>query len=101
MDLIDISLYASYILMVVSFMAAVLAPIFKAIDDPDSIKKSMISFGIILGVFLVCFLLSDSTSKGVSPLVSKVIGASIFSTYIFGVLAIGGIIYFEISNALK
>ncbi len=101
MDLIDISLYASYLLVIVSALAAILAPVFKAIDDPQSIKKSAISFGIMIVVFLVCYLLADPNAQGVTQFGSKVIGASITSMYIFGILAVVGIVYYEVSNALK
>lgn len=101
MDLIDISLYASYLLVIVSVLGAILAPVFKAIDDPESIKKSVISFGIIIIIFLICFFLADPNAQGVTPLGSKIIGASITSMYIFGILAVIGIVYYEVSNALK
>lgn len=101
MDLIDIGLFASYLLIIVCALAAVVLPLAQALGDPQSLIKSGIGVGVVLVIFLVSYLIADPNTPGVSTGISKTVGGGIITTYIFIFAAIGGIIYTEFSKMIK
>lgn len=102
MDIIDVGLYASYILIVLSALAAVIIPLAQSMGDPQSLVKSGIGLGALLVVFLIGYLLAGSeATPGVTESTSKLVGGAIISMYIFFFLALGGIVYTEVSKLIK
>jgi len=102
MDFIDISLYAGYLLVGVSALVAIAMPLIQSLDDPKSLLKSGIGIALLLVVFLVSYAMADGTVVGeATEGTSKMVGAGLFTTYVFFFGAIGGIIYTEISKILN
>lgn len=101
MDIIDVGLVLSYVLIAVSTLAAILIPLAQSLGDPQSLVKSGIGLGAVVVVFLVGYVLADSNSPGATETTSKLVGAGIISMYIFFAIAVVGIVYTEISKLIK
>ncbi len=103
MDIIDVGLFLSYILILVCALAAVLIPLAQSFGDPKSLVKSGLGVGALVVVFLISYLVAGSETNGadITEGTSKLVGAGIISMYIFFFLALGGIVYTEISKFLK
>ncbi|MFT6866114.1 MAG: hypothetical protein ACJA08_000941 [Cyclobacteriaceae bacterium] len=101
MDIIDIGLFASYVLIALCTIAAIVIPIVQSFDDPQSLVKSGIGLGFVLVVFLIGYILADSESATASEGTAKLVGAGIISMYILLFLALAGIVYTEISKMIK
>lgn len=101
MDIIDVGLFASYILIVLCALAAVIIPLIQSMDNPQSLVKAGIGLGVVIVVFLIGYILADPDSPGVTATTSKMVGAGIISMYIFFFLALAGIVYTEISKMIN
>ena len=65
MDIIDVGLYASYLLIVLCAIAAIVIPLAQSFGDPQSLVKSGIGLGVILVVFLVSYGIADSSTSSI------------------------------------
>jgi len=101
MSLIDVGLYAGYLLVGLCTLIAVVMPLIQSFDDPKSLTKSAIGVVAIVVIFGVGYALSDANAPGTTAATSKFVGAGLISTYIFFGGAILGIIYTEISKIIK
>jgi len=107
MDSIDIGLYISFILLAVASASSVVMPLLHAIKHPAGMVKSLLGIGGLVVLFIVAYSLSGSelSSKaialGVDESGSKMIGAGLILFYFVLLLSIVGVIYSEISKALK
>lgn len=107
MDTIDIALFISYGLTILAAAAAIIFPIVNSISQPQTLIKSGIGLGAILVVFLLSWAISgNEVSKeyaefGVQEGLSKFIGGLLIMMYALIALALGGIVYTEISKAVK
>jgi hypothetical protein len=106
-SLISAGMWVFYILLIGSVAAAILMPLASAIKTPEVFKKSLVGVGALVVLFVVSYAISGSdvsavhAAKGITPETSKMIGAGLTLFYfaLFG--SIIGIIYSEISKALK
>ena len=101
MDIVDIGLFASYILIFLCTISAIIIPIVQSFGNPESLIKSGIGLGAVLVVFVIGYIAADGQSDEASETTAKLVGAGIISMYIFMVLAIVGIVYTEISKMIK
>ncbi|MBR08454.1 MAG: hypothetical protein CMP48_12350 [Rickettsiales bacterium] len=103
MDIIDVGLYASYLLIALCAVAAIVIPLAQSFGDPQSLVKSGIGLGVIVVVFLISYAMADSvtTNKEVTEGAAKLSGAGLIAMYIFFFIALIGIVYTEISKLLK
>lgn len=107
MNWIDIGLYLSYALTVIAIVAAIVLPLVKSLDDPKSLVKTLISFGVLLVIFLVCYALSgNEVTKlyekfGVGETGSKIIGGSLIMTYLMFIVTVVGVAVSEVSKLFK
>ncbi len=107
MDSIDIGLYLSDILLLVATAAAVVLPLINAIKHPAGLIKSLLGVGGLVVLFIVAYSLSGSelsakaVALGVDESGSKLIGAGLILFYFVLVISIVGVIFSEISKALK
>jgi hypothetical protein len=105
--LINAGLWIFYILLFASIVTAVVFPLLHAAKTPGTFKKSLIGIGVIVVVFGISYALSGSsvTAKqmalGVDESSSKLIGAGLTMFYFALIGSVIGIIYSEISKALK
>lgn len=102
MNIIDIGLFVSYLLVVVSVIAAIVLPLIQAASDPKSLAKSGMGVLALVVIFLVGLAFSDGTAYGIaSSTTSKLVGAGIITTYLLFFIAVVGIIYTEVSKIVK
>ncbi|MCB0491395.1 MAG: hypothetical protein KDC93_03165 [Cyclobacteriaceae bacterium] len=103
----DIGLYVGYGLFSVAIIAAVILPLINALKSPKELVKSGMGIGALLVVFLISFGLAGSevtakyTAQGIGESSSKLIGAGLTMFYIVFAAALVGIVFSEISKALK
>ena len=104
---IDIALYISYIMVIVAALGAIILPLLNAAGDPKSLMKSGVGVVAILAVFVVGYVLSGNEVTpayapfDVDPGESKLIGGAIIASYLLIFIALGSIIYTEITNLVK
>ncbi|REE05722.1 hypothetical protein [Marinoscillum furvescens] len=101
MDIIDVGLYASYILIALCALSAVVIPLIQSFADPQSLLKSGIGVIGLLVVFGIGYGLASGEAPGTTEATSKVVGAGIITMYIMFGVAIVGIVYTEISKIIK
>ncbi|MEQ8363792.1 MAG: hypothetical protein RIF39_06055 [Cyclobacteriaceae bacterium] len=103
----DIGLYVGYGLFSVALIAAVILPLINALKSPKDLVKSGMGVGALVVVFLISFGLAGSevtskyTAQGIGESSSKLIGAGLTMFYIVFISALIGIVFSEISKALK
>lgn len=107
MDIIDIGLWLGYLLLIFAVGAAAVLPLMYAIKTPGAFVRSLYGVGALAVIFIVSYVISGSdvtqaqAAIGVSEFSSKMIGAGLIMFYISLVVAVIGMIYSEISKALK
>ncbi len=107
MELIDIGIYACYILLFVALVAAVVLPLLQIAQNPKSLVKSGVGVAGLAVLFIISYALSGSevtakyTAMGVGEGSSKLIGAGLIMFYIILIAAILGMVFSEINKALK
>lgn len=107
MELIDIGIYACYLLLFVALIAAVLFPLLQIAQDPKSLVKSGVGVAGLVVLFIISYALSGSevtakyTTMGVNEGASKLIGAGLIMFYIILIVTIVGMVFSEINKALK
>lgn len=107
MDIIDIGLYAVYLLFFVAIGASILWSLLHAAKTPKAFVRSLIAFGALAVVFVISFALSGSdvsqsqVALGVTENSSKMIGAGLTMFYIALIAAIIGMVYSEFHKAIK
>ena len=106
LDIIDVALFSAYGLVVIMQISN-RNPIYISSKNPASLKNSGIAFGGLLIMFLLGYLISGNEvlpsyiEFGVDAGLSKFIGGMIILVYLLAGIAIGGIIYSEISKSAK
>jgi hypothetical protein len=107
MDTIDIALYLSYALTILAGLAAIAFPLINSVGDPKTLTKSGIGLGALLLVFLISWAISGSevtalyTEFEVGASLSKFIGGILIMMYVLTGIALGGILYTEVTKSMK
>lgn len=99
--MIDVGLFAAYILVILCTLAAIIIPLVQSFDDPQSLVKSGLGVLGLLVIFLIGYLVADGSAEGATETTSKMVGGGIITMYIMFLVAIVGIVYTEISKILK
>src|SRR5436189_5390154 len=106
MDLIDIGVYAAYILLAIAVGAMIVLPLMNALKNPKDLGKSAVGLGALVVLFGVAFALSGSElspkwiSLGVTTAFSsRLIGAGLTMFYFVLIISVIGLIDSEISKA--
>ena len=105
--MIDFGIYLTYVMFFVALIAAVVLPIIKSLDDPQSLMYAGIGIGGIVVIFLISWMISDNEVTAVYQAFdvdasgSKLVGGSLISMYLLFVIALGGIVVSEVSKLLK
>jgi hypothetical protein len=105
--LINAGMWIFYLLLAVSVATAVIMPLLHAVKTPGTFKKSLIGIGALVVVFGVSYTLSGSSvtaqqaAMGIDESSSKLIGAGLTMFYLTLLGSVVGIVYAEISKALK
>lgn len=108
MDIIQIGLIFTYVLLGVGVVAVIIMPLVQALtSDPKSLLKSAMGLGAILVIYLIGYALASNevTAKyiefGVDSTTSKLVGGLLITMYILITGAIGGIIFTEFHKVAK
>jgi len=99
----------TYILIGVACVATVAFSIMGMITHPKNAKNALIGFGAMIVVFGLAYALGSSEIPkflgyqkfDITPGLSKTVGGSLYAIYLLLTLAIVGIVYSEVSKALK
>lgn len=108
MDLIDIGIYFAYILFFIAAGAMFVLPLINALRSPKELVKSGVALGGMLVLFIIAYAISGGEltpkwqSLGVTTeFSSRLIGAGLTTFYFVFAIALVGMIFSEISKALK
>ncbi|MGM0580368.1 MAG: hypothetical protein ACQETL_06800 [Bacteroidota bacterium] len=107
MEIVDIMLYGSYLLVIVAALGAIVLPLINALNNPKSLIKSVLGVVIIGVVYLVGWGISgdEVTAKyiqfDITSTSSKVIGGVLITTYLLMGIAVISIIYSEIAKIIR
>ena len=108
MDIVQIGLIFTYILLAVGVLAAIVMPLFQAIStDPMSLLKSAGGLGIIVVIYLIGYALAgdEVTAKysefGVDASISKMVGGILNTMYILMFGALAGILFTEVHKVTR
>jgi hypothetical protein len=104
-------LYLSYFLVLTAVAGSILLPLLSSLLlDPKALVRSLLGFGLLAGLFLVSYLISDnvvapafqgSGSITITAGISKLVGGLLYLTYILVGLTVLGIFYLEASKLWK
>ncbi len=107
MDIIDIGIKFTYVLLGFAALAAVFMPLVQAImEDPKSLLKSAAGVGMLVAIYFIGYIIASDevTAKyiefNVNSSLSKMVGGILISMYILMFTAVVGILYSEIKNIL-
>ena len=94
------------ILLIVATLSAVVFPIIGMAKDIKKAINSLIGIGALLVIFVIGYIMSNEEvysigDRVVEGTMSKISEAGLFTFYVMIVLAVGTIIYTEISKAFK
>jgi hypothetical protein len=107
MELIDIGIYACYILLFVALITAVVFPLLQITQNPKALVKSGIGVAGLVVLFIISYALSGNEvtaryiTMDVHETASKLIGAGLILFYIILIATVVIMVYSEISKALK
>jgi hypothetical protein len=106
-SLITWGLYVTYVAFGIALIAAVVLPMISAANNPKSLVKSGIGVAVLLIVFAIGYAVSDGSlsafavSEGITENGSKMIGAGLITFYVALIGTSLGLIYSEVSKAIK
>lgn len=105
--MIDIGLYITYLFFFIAIAAAVVFPLMQAAKHPKDLGKSAVGIGILVVIFVISYSISGSelsakaVALGVGEGSSKLIGAGLTMFYVVLIVSLLGMVYSEISKAIK
>lgn len=105
--LIDLGLYASYLMTILAIAGAVLFPLIYLIKNPQNAKGALIGIVAIAVLFGVSYAVSGDevrtiyTKFGVDAGQSKLIGSSLIALYILSIAAVVAAFYAEVTRFFK
>ena len=103
--LLDVFLYIGYFLVIFAVAAAVVLPLIKSMDQPQSLLKVGGGFVLLLVIFGIAYALSDSgmvaRATDLTPQGSKLIGAALITMYILLIAALLGIAVTEVTKYFR
>lgn len=109
MDTYDILLYGSYLLIILGAVVAILMPLIKSLDNPQSLLKTGIGIVAIVVLFFIAYSISgnevlpkfEAEPFNITPASSQLVGGMLITTYFLAILALGSIVLTEVTKAIK
>lgn len=109
MDTTDIFLYAGYLLVILGAIFAILMPLFKSLDNPKSLLKTVVGVVLIGALFFIAFSVADGDVApkyaadpfNITETGSKTVGGVLITVYVLFIAAIAGIVLTEITKLVK
>ncbi|MCH8332099.1 MAG: hypothetical protein IH946_12135 [Bacteroidetes bacterium] len=108
-NIIDVTLYLTYILIVVATGAAIIFPIYFLVTNPKKSLKGMIFLGVLLLILAISYGIAQPTEVyntiGDKLLadggISRFAGMTLITGYILLAAGFLGLVYSEISNFFR
>lgn len=108
-NLVNIGLIIAYILLGITIIAAIILPFIYFVKNFNfaKAKNSFISIFALLIIFFITYLISSGKPGqleelfGISPIVFRLIGGSLITTYILTIVALLISVYSEATNRFK
>jgi hypothetical protein len=103
----DEFLMMGYVYFIVALCLSLYVAVRGLVKNSASLKNILISTGVFLGIIIFSFLISTGnlipgfTSAGNTPSVIRLVDTGLKAAYIFGGLALAGIVYTEIAGMLR
>lgn len=109
MDIYDIVLYAAQILIVLGVILAIVMPLIKSFDDPQSLIKTAAGIAVVVVIFFIAYSIAGNEVNpryagepfNLTPQLSKFVGGALLTTYALFIIAILGIVFTEINKAIR
>jgi len=109
MDIYDILLYGSYVLVAIGIVASILMPLIKSLDDPKSLLKTSAGIAVIVVLFFIAYSISsnevlpkfEAEPFSLTPQMSQLVGGMLITTYVLTIVALLGIVLTELNKAIK
>jgi len=106
-SVINIGLYVSYVLLGLALLSSIVLPLINSLDDTASLIRAGIGVGIIILLYVISWAISGNEvteayiKRDVGEGISRAVGGALIMMYMLFLVAIVGIIYTEISKAIK
>ncbi len=106
-SIVNIGLWISYIMLIIGAAGAIIMPLVNAASQPKVLMKGGIGLLVLIVVYLIGWALAGSEvtnaylEEDVDASMSKQIGGVLTMMYILLGVALVGIVYSEISKAIK
>lgn len=101
-EIVDIGLYASYALIIICTVLAVVMPLINSFGNPKGLVKPLLGFVALLVIIFIGYAVADNTPRGdATATASQWVGGTLIAMYILTTVAIIGILYTEISKVFK
>jgi hypothetical protein len=104
----EYGLYASYILLAVAVLAAIILPLISALNDPKSLLKTLGGVAVLVLIFFVAYSISGGEvlpsyeKQGLHTSgASKFVGGTLFTMYSLIIIALIAIVVTEVKKAFK
>lgn len=86
-------IYTSYIVLAACIAIVLIFVVKNLLSNKENLKRTMISIGLFLGIFLISFILADSSEVNangeiVSGTTSKLVSTGIYMFYFLGLISI-------------
>ncbi len=104
MDIIDISIYVTYLLIGVTALLAIVFPLYFMVTDFKKSRSTFLGVLVLGGLFLVSVVISTGEvyeKFGIDASGSKQIGGAIIMLYFMMLLAVGVALFSEINKLFK
>lgn len=104
--MIDVGLWISYLLFIGALAGMAVYSVINILRDTKKAKGTLMGIGILVGLFLISFLLSGSEvlpkyeDFGITSSGSKLIGAGLTLAYFIGIGTVVLAVYSEIRKVL-
>ena len=105
--IVNIGLYAAYILLAIGLLGAIILPLIQAIGNPKSLVKIGLGLLLVAVVYGVSWSISGDEvtavyeNFGVNSNTSKIVGGGLIMTYLLMSVLVLGLVYSEISKLFK
>jgi len=106
-NLIDIGLYISYLLLLVTLLGVIIFPLMHTFSDFKKAKSGLFGFAALVVLIFLAYAISPAdqgifyTNFSIGPKMSKFIGGGLFATYFIFLAVIISIAYAEVSKLIK
>jgi len=93
-----------YILLAVAVLAAVVFPIIQLAQNPKNAKGALIGIGLLVVVVGIAYALSSDVNPSkmdITATAAKQVGTGLYAFYILAIVAIGSLVYAEVSKLFK